>query len=388
VANPWKAAVGKSDWYPCPRKLITDGHLRDLSASALRVYQFLLFLAQKHSAINLEVANSEIELHCGLHQETAKRAREELTRAGLVIVNEPVSGVITYTLVELGRRDSLGKPIPLRPPEFPADGGLRKYRSVQGQTARAVRQGRKLLPNYRPRTVPKKGQRVDQAAVSEMTAPLCRPERHIVSAATTYPLSQVVETSLLNPAGLSLKSSEKREISEKAGATRSFEEAGVCISPPWDEVGSVSNRKLTERKAAEAKRTIERFEQVARDPIAQKLAKKFNANILDVVDLREGGTRKKTPGVAPADFWQQRIFGSKRGRAAEALHENFSKATSAKPDSGPEAMKCNVHGVHQDWWLRPNSSERVCSRCHPDPRTPPPVRTAKHYSLAELQERR
>jgi hypothetical protein len=33
-------------------------------------------------------------------------------------------------------------------------------------------------------------------------------------------------------------------------------------------------------------------------------------------------------------------------------------------DSVPRSLNCSVHGVHGDWWLRPEG-EPVCNRCHP-----------------------
>ena len=236
MGNPWKAASGrKSDWFPVSRKLISQGHVRDLGESALRLYLFINYLSQKHSAVHLEISNSEIEVYAGLTQTTAKRARQELCAAGLLKVTCPLARTITYTLVEPGERDIVtGELIPLRPADFRTDGGLRKYKAISGQTARAVRQGRKLLPGYRLRTIHKKD--VPKASVGGY-----RRDRYIVPKASVRPSLQVVESSLLHsdkkPA---LKNSEKRGISEGRGRKNE------CVSQ--DEVGMQRNLEFREEE--------------------------------------------------------------------------------------------------------------------------------------------
>lgn len=315
MANPWKPRDRTSDWFAIPRELVRV-HLRDLGGPALKLYLYLSFLAQKHTAIHLEVSNSEIEVFCGLHHETVRVAREELIKAKLVTARVPKFGPVIYTLVEADRQDPDGNPVPLNPHLFPDDGGLRKYCAQPGQSARAVRLGRKLLPGYRPRSIPKSGGKSD-TPVSSTKQPRCREDRHTVSANPHPTPSQVIESKTPAASDTMLKNSEKKGIAEDQEKLSVVGSQNVIANKKkvtGDGVGKVDRNQT------------ELLEHVASDPVAAALAKKLNAKIRGAIDLRTGIQTGDVgdPGLTPADWWMRKIWNIRNDPKAKAAAREFS----------------------------------------------------------------
>lgn len=115
-------------YFSVPAEFVTGGHLRDLLPSAIRLYVFLMHLAQKHTATVLEVADWEVKQYTGLDEKSTRTARAELATRGLVLVMK--GRVYSYRLLD---------PATDKPILPPADrGGVRRY------------SGRKALPSEPP----------------------------------------------------------------------------------------------------------------------------------------------------------------------------------------------------------------------------------------------
>jgi hypothetical protein len=173
---------------------------------------------------------------------------------------------------------------------------------------------------------------------------------------------QTTENSLVIEQPLPLKNPLKNEDSEGV-ATRSDQASSEtqCISPSWDEVGAASIRKLTKKEPETEEQTGingtaayadenaktkaehaagELMERVAQDPVVQVPAKKFGATIVDVFDLA-------------------------RDKVRFVEHESCApKGNLGQP------LQCRIHGATTTWWARPDGSEQICERCHPNPRAP------------------
>jgi hypothetical protein len=377
VGNPWRPTSDKSDWFAIPRKLLTKGHLRDLSGPAVKLFAYLSFLAQKHTAIRLEVANSEIEVFCGLHHETAKEAREELVRKELIIILKAKYGTLTYVLCELDQRDSDGKLLPLTPFGFPKDGGLRKYKPAPGISARTIREARKLGFKHPSRRIPTKG------GVSAEPQPACRRNRDTVSAEPRLPLAQVVENSLLNSSAPSLKNSDRKGISEKRN-----------LSPSWDEIGVEKEGKGKQGDTSVQKERAENIAAaLAENSAMRRLQEKFGTRIVGIADYRtaaivgdvgdrgvsfeEWDKRQRTlPKGVRIDQWRsgRRIltreealsaYGEPKGTPGPAVHFVEPGEYTPKNDLG-QPQRCRTHGI-TTWWRRPGDTTLICDRCSPNP---------------------
>ena len=162
------------------------------------------------------------------------------------------------------------------------------------------------------------------------------------------------------------------------------EEAPIAAAPQWlmEAITGSTNENAQVEKPAKRSPT-ELLEHVALDPIVQMLTKKFNAKIVDVVDLREEGAREKLQRQAPADFWQRAIWSDPKAKAAPVAHQKLDGKPGKPEAPGPklrfvepaaytpksnlgQPRQCSIHGV-TSWWRRPDDSAMLCDRCHPSP---------------------
>lgn len=135
-------------FFTVPADLVDAGHLQRLSGSAVKLYYTLFRLAQRHSAVQIEIPDYETTDHCGLDPKSARKARRELEQAGLVVSKKNASGVTVYLLLNPGT----GMPLP--PPA--GRRGLKKFDRKPGRnarSARAARQQMKMAPDE-PRPYP------------------------------------------------------------------------------------------------------------------------------------------------------------------------------------------------------------------------------------------
>lgn len=90
---------GTAPFYSVPQHLVDSGKLRSLSEGAHKLYQFILFKAQKHSRPVLELSNREIREAVGLSPNTIRRGRTELWEAGLVRYKRDRGERFTYVVL-------------------------------------------------------------------------------------------------------------------------------------------------------------------------------------------------------------------------------------------------------------------------------------------------
>jgi hypothetical protein len=119
-------------FFPMPRALVESGLLKELPPSAVSLYTLLLFLAQKHSAVQIETVAYEIADYTGMDAKSVKTARESLEQTGLVTCHKRQHGIIAYQL--LNPKSGLPLPAP------PGRRGVRQHRPKPGRSARTVRQ--------------------------------------------------------------------------------------------------------------------------------------------------------------------------------------------------------------------------------------------------------
>jgi hypothetical protein len=122
-------------FFTVPRELVESRLLAKLPPSAVRLYLVLLFLAQKHSAVQIETVAYEMADYTQMDAKSVKTARESLEKAGLIACHKGQHGIITYQLLNPESR------LPLPAP--PGKRGIREHRPQPGRSARTVRQIRK-----------------------------------------------------------------------------------------------------------------------------------------------------------------------------------------------------------------------------------------------------
>jgi hypothetical protein len=98
-------------FYPVPQSLIASGLLKNLSPGAEKLYQLLLFIAQKRTRIQFELSNLEIRREAGLSPNTIRRARTELKEVGLVDLKQTSGGRYTYVILDPATRSPLPRPM-------------------------------------------------------------------------------------------------------------------------------------------------------------------------------------------------------------------------------------------------------------------------------------
>jgi hypothetical protein len=127
-------------FFPMPEEIMAAGIVGQMSGSALKLYLFLLYLAQKHSAVRIETVAYEVRDYVGLHENSVSKARVELVELGLVKCRAIEHNVFEYQLLHPATKQ------PLEPPTDKKDGkprkGLRRWRPVPGRSARTSKQVR------------------------------------------------------------------------------------------------------------------------------------------------------------------------------------------------------------------------------------------------------
>lgn len=112
-------------FFTTPNEFVDGGHLARLNGAAVKMYLVLFRLAQKHSAVELEIAGHEFYEQAGLHSETVIAGRRALEAAGLIATRKVERNVIAYRLLNPESKQ------PLPPPE--GRKGVRHYRPTPGR---------------------------------------------------------------------------------------------------------------------------------------------------------------------------------------------------------------------------------------------------------------
>jgi hypothetical protein len=92
--------VLKNNFFTISRELVDGGHLAKLSGSAVKLYISLMMLAQKHSAVEIEIPAYTGRALAGLAPNSITTASRELAAAGLVTSKTGQYGRKVYVLLE------------------------------------------------------------------------------------------------------------------------------------------------------------------------------------------------------------------------------------------------------------------------------------------------
>ncbi len=125
-------------FFTVPHELVDAGHLRDLSEAAIKLYLVLVALAQKHSAIAIQLPAYKVHDYTGLQRKSVIKAGRELAQAKLVRLDKTCGAVMTYNLLN----PVTGSPLPA--PE--GRRGIHYHRPSPGRSARTIEKLRKAFP--------------------------------------------------------------------------------------------------------------------------------------------------------------------------------------------------------------------------------------------------
>ena len=90
---------GTAPFYPVPQHLVSSGTLKKLSEGAHKLYQVILFCAQKQTRVVLDLSNREIRDLAELSPNTIRRGRTELWEARLVDLQRAPGGRWSYVVL-------------------------------------------------------------------------------------------------------------------------------------------------------------------------------------------------------------------------------------------------------------------------------------------------
>ena len=92
--------VLRNNFFTVPRELVDGGHLATLSGCAVKLYIALMMLAQKHSAVEIEIPAYIAHDLAGLAANSVTSATKELVAAGLVTCRAGQHGRKGYILLD------------------------------------------------------------------------------------------------------------------------------------------------------------------------------------------------------------------------------------------------------------------------------------------------
>ena len=302
MANVWIRSNGKTYRFSIwPVDFLLTGVWRDLTGSAVKLFDFLLFLASVSRSFRLDVSNQEIEDYCGLCTETIGRARKELANSGLVIVEQGKHSLNRFTLCA---PDAPGKP--LQTPGIKQD-KLRSPRPLASTRERRRLRGQPQTEASRRAQHASKQRWARLKDDAENPEARLRKTRIHHSENPDVDPAQVVETS---PRGtIPITNSNRKEIS-RAG----------FILPSWDSIGentdalTFDDGPFPPDPDDDGDRAGEITNALAEHPAVRRLVEKFNAKIVGVVNHRTGeelGYVSKS-GV-PFDVWDREQRKNSRG---------------------------------------------------------------------------
>src|SRR5438552_8269888 len=102
--------VLRNNFFTVSRELVDGGHLEALSGSAVKFYILLMMLAQKHSAVEIQIPAYTALDFAGLTANTVTGAGRELVAAGLVTCKGGQHGRRSYVLLDPKTRLPLPAP--------------------------------------------------------------------------------------------------------------------------------------------------------------------------------------------------------------------------------------------------------------------------------------
>lgn len=129
--EPTMSNVLRNNFFTVSWALIDAGHARGLSGSAVKLYLVLMRLAQKHSAVKIELPAYRARDLAGLTAETVSNARKALEAAGLVTSRKGEHGVTVYELLDPETKAPLPRPA--------RHSGFYRHSATPGRSARKAR---------------------------------------------------------------------------------------------------------------------------------------------------------------------------------------------------------------------------------------------------------
>jgi hypothetical protein len=130
-------------FFPVPQHLIDAGIWRELSGPAKDLYMYLLMLAQKHSAVRIQTVGYEIHDWTGVHENSQKKAREELAQFGLIAFKRIRGCVYEYQMLDPATGQALAPPVD--PKTGKPRRGIREWKPDPLRSAKTSLQHRRKL---------------------------------------------------------------------------------------------------------------------------------------------------------------------------------------------------------------------------------------------------
>jgi hypothetical protein len=228
--------VLKNNFFTVSRELVEGGHLGALSGSAVKLYIMLMMLAQKHSAVEIQIPAYIAFDFAGLTANTVTRAGRELVAAGLVTCKAGEHGRTGYVLLDPKTRLPLPAPEGRRgvfrqPPAPGRSATARKPIKPMASTETHVPAwdeiGKTEAPQNRHRNT-------FRAAESQKLGSLIPKIAHHDPKNCEPRTAEAFEKEGFNASLSSLKTTLKRGISEEQGEAprkKSSSEDGIRMSP-------------------------------------------------------------------------------------------------------------------------------------------------------------
>jgi hypothetical protein len=108
-------------FFSIPQEFVESGCLLRVTPSGNKLYTVLCYLAQRHTAVQLEFSNAQLQAFTGLDTKSIQSARRQLCDLSLIKIQKGALGVYTYTLLN----PTSSQPLPA--PEGRT--GFKRYRS-------------------------------------------------------------------------------------------------------------------------------------------------------------------------------------------------------------------------------------------------------------------
>lgn len=285
-----------------------------LGGSVLNLHDVLCYLAFHFSTVRFENLPSSLFADLrGMSPEAVQQGRDEAVALGWIGCARGYRGTYCYWFL-----DATGKEFTPGPEAKPR--AFWRFEQHKWQLHLARRRNPPPTAEDHANVTHRDKRQVDERFTANSSGSQADPPQTAAGQPREVPEKPPFENKCLP-----LESSSSEEDKTSGDVASDSHSAGLFGSPDetssipsWHEIGSGATRE---------KRTQhELLEHVAADPLVQRLAEKFGATIVDVIDLRAGETLKQ-PGMAPADSWQTKIFG-KPAKAAPIMHEKFSQWNS------------------------------------------------------------
>jgi len=226
--------VLRNNFFTVSRELVDGGHLGALSGSAVKLYVLLMMLAQRHSAVEIQIPAYTALDFAGLTANTVTGAGRELVAAGLVTCKGGEHGRTSYVLLDPKTRLPLPAPeghrgVFRQPPAPGRSATARKPIKPMASTATNV----PAWDDIGKTEAPTQGQHRNtfREAESQKLGTLTPKIAHHDPKNCEPRTAEAFEKGSLSGSLSSLKTTLKREISEEREAPRKKSGEGIRMTP-------------------------------------------------------------------------------------------------------------------------------------------------------------